>query len=195
MKNYLMLIFSLMALYLKAQETYLCSQGATTTLTATATSGVAPFSYKWINITDNDTFYTQSVVSGTDEEWTWEITDSNGCKAFGGHNVYEYTEILGDQVGWTHPNGCVGVPIDIEINPHSNNANVSVNWGTGASPATSPSSTINRTIAVTYSTPGVKTITVTGTSYYPGSACILPCTDSFTFTINVTGVLAKSTCN
>ena len=156
-----------------SQETsYFCELGSSKTLTASCSGGTAPYTYTWKSPAGVVTSGATKVINNVSQEgiWIWECTDAIGCTNMGSHEIiYE-------------PNPEVDITI-VAVNTCNNTSQIvsatgvpsgyiySWNFGSGATPATSTTPTTS----VLWSTAGSKTITLTISKAFDGTACDVTC--------------------
>lgn len=170
------LILLLLSISLNAQ-TYLC-EGESKSCTINATTGTAPFTYKWTS--PLGAISTSQTVNVTMEGvYLWETTDALGCKKTGTYEVFlepEPTFVINAY------DRCANEAQIINTTGVPSGYTFSWEFGSGSIPVTSTSSNIS----VVYTTGGTKTIDLEITKN--------GCTYSTSTTINISQISGSISC-
>lgn len=190
-KLFFLLLLIIVSASVYGQETsYICT-GSTKTLTASASGGASPYTYKWVK-PNGDTITNVSVTAAAAGIYTWLAKDANGCQATGTHTV----NIVADPTASITINAsdiCLNTAQTISATGVPAGYTYSWSFGSGSSPSTSTSASTS----VSYSTTGTKTITLTISKDFAGSAngCSATCSFTKTKTITVSGITGGSSCS
>ncbi len=176
----------------KAQQTTtICEGSAWPVLNAGCEGGTEPYTVTWIR-PGGTTIIGSSQTLDTVGVWQWSCEDSGGtaCNSNGGTHTVKVEPNPTEDITIGAIDVCVNTLQTINATGVPAGYSFSWNFGSGAVPSTSTSSSTN----VTYSTGGAKTISLSLTKGFSGELCSETCAWEITTTIDVGELSGSISC-
>lgn len=190
--KHLLIVLMLLPFMCFAQETsYMCEGAAAKNISAVPSGGTAPYTFNWSG-PESFTSTDSTISVSTAGVYQFTITDDNGCSAVGNHTLNVEEDPTGD-LDIDATDICLNTAQVISATGVPGGYSYDWDFGSGASPGTST----NASESVSYTTGGTKTIALTISRTFTGSAngCSATCEWDVDTEIEVGSLTGGSSCS
>lgn len=192
MKHLFLIIFFLPICLFGQTSSTQCAGDSNPTVTVIPSGGTAPYVVTWTSPSASTS--TGTTVTLTEAGiWQWVVEDATSCPTEGGTHIFTIEPSPLSGITINAVNKCSAASQTISATGVPAGYTYAWNFGSGASPATSATASVN----VTYSTGGTKTITLSITKSFPGigAGCSESCIWTKTKTITIGTLTGVVNCN